>query len=195
MKKIDVNKNEIVACLVEHPKRDDRKISFITISNGTCEMKKFRNVNFASKEAIQMFEIYPTLFTFVMRKIPHVYVSDYKQSLKWYDFLGKAELRKFEQSMNDADTRDLFPLCEEEDVCVEKQTGVLFIKNKLYTPFCSFWNNKDDAFKKGIHSRSEKIRIVTEELCKEIGIENVSDLDRIKTGLPTNDVVFHGLEW
>lgn len=188
-------KDEIVACLMEYPKRDSRKISFISLKDGVCTLDTNCGVNFASEEARKMFDEFPTLFAYVIKEMPRIYASDYERTLKWYDVLGKMGIRKFSKTAAQAETKDVLPLCEAEEVCVETGNSILFIKNKLYTPFCVLWNGKDASFQNGVESKAEKIRKVMEELCSDVGVSNLSDLKRVKAELPTNDVIFHGLEW
>ena len=50
-------------------------------------------------------------------------------------------------------------------------------------------------FKISVTSKEEKLRHTLEVLCKDIGIIETNQIQKIKAKLPTNDVFYQGMEW
>ena len=173
-----------------------KDITLFNLIEGQVFMEVFKDINFASKDTEELYEKFPTFFSFLMRTYPERYALDYKQNLKWSDFLEKREISKFEKKMKNPEIRNVFPLCEEEDICIKTPKACyFFLKNELYTPFCVLWNSMDQYFKISVTSYEEKIRHNLEVLCKDIGIIETNQIQKIKAKLPTNDVFYQGMEW
>ena len=188
---MSITKENIIGCYFN--KKD---ITFFLLSEGQVIMKTIKEINLASKEAKDIYEKFPTFFSFLMRTYPERYALDYKQNLKWSNFIEKREINKFEKKMKNPEIRNVFPLCEEEDICIKTPNACyFFLKNELYTPFCVLWNSMDQYFKISVTSKEEKLRHTLEILCKDIGITNKTQIQKIKAKLPTNDVFYHGMEW
>lgn len=186
-----ITKDEIIGCYFN--KTD---ITFFLLNEGKVRMKRIRNINLASEEANKIYNEFPTFFSFLMRTYPERYAKDYKNLLKWSNFLEKREINKFEKKMKDPEIRNVFPLCEEEDICIKTPNACyFFLKNELYTPFCVLWNSMDQFFKAAVTSYEEKIRHNLECLCKDIGIIEKKQIHKIKAKLPTNDIFYTGMDW